>query len=892
MTVVGEATIKVRPDVSTFGTELSRDANGKLRNARGQFVKSGNEIGGSIATGAATGFKQKSGGVVSSVSSIAKKAAAVFVAGFAVTKGIDFFQGAFAQGDEARRIAAQTGAVIKSTGGIANVTTDQINALSTALSNQTGIDDDLIAKGANLLLTFTNVRNEAGKGNDVFNQATSILADMGTALGTDVAGSAIVVGKALNDPIKGITALTRVGVTFSDTQKEQIKNFIAAGDSASAQKVILAELTKEFGGSAAAQASGLDRLKVAWGNLQESVGQSLNPAIEGLVPQLQGVIGGLLPVLTALGGTLGSTFAAAMPVISALSPVLATVANRTGQLVASVFGALGPVITALAPPLTNIIGLIGSGLGQVLHAMAPALSSLAKALAPILTLVSTGLGELLVTLMPGIVKFGKVLAGVFDKVGPILLDVGKNVLAQIQPQLPALTKAMVDMAVAFGDIAVALIPLIIPLSKLSTLILTKFQVPVLIKLAQAVALIARAIAAWAKFTEPLRTAILGLVSAGLDKIIGFVDRLFAAFSQANFADAVARFTAGLHMIGDAVMGALAAVGAGVEAIVRFFQLLPGRIVSAIAALPGLLVTGITTALSFMLNAVISGITTAIAQFIAFPFRVLDAVLTLGPKLIGFIVTMFPQVVAAELRGLALMVGFFTSLPGRVIGAVVSLTPRLVGFVAGALSAAAGAAGRGVGAIVSEIGKMPGRILGLAGSILSAGKTIGGKVLDGIKAGITGAAGVVGDIAGALRDKLTAMFRSLVQKINDAIPDKIGPFGLPHNPVPNPFAFGGVTTQGRIDGDGSRRLEVVVPLERGRRRAAEVAAQSGLLDLIGATGGGSLFSMEVPVSVSFVGVVPTQEEAAMVGRTVGDAVAERAIRKRKVLADARTTAARS
>ena len=52
-----------------------------------------------------------------------------------------------------------------------------------ALSKKSGIDDEVIKSGANMLLTFTNIRNEAGKGNDVFNQTLPILNDMSVALG-------------------------------------------------------------------------------------------------------------------------------------------------------------------------------------------------------------------------------------------------------------------------------------------------------------------------------------------------------------------------------------------------------------------------------------------------------------------------------------------------------------------------------------------------------------------------------------------------------------------------------------------------------------------------------------------------------------------------------------
>lgn len=153
---------------------------------------------------------------------------------------------------EGQRVSAQTAAVLKSTGGAAKVTQGQIEDLAGSLSNLSGADDEAIQAGQNLLLTFTNVQNRAGKGNDIFNQATKTMLDMSTAMGTDAKGTAIQLGKALNDPVKGISALTRVGVTFTQGQKDSIKAMVAAGNTAGAQKVILAELQKEFGGSAEA----------------------------------------------------------------------------------------------------------------------------------------------------------------------------------------------------------------------------------------------------------------------------------------------------------------------------------------------------------------------------------------------------------------------------------------------------------------------------------------------------------------------------------------------------------------------------------------------------------------------------------------------------------------
>ena len=181
---------------------------------------------------------------------------------------------------ESAKIGRLTNAVIASTKGVANVTAAAVDKLTQSLSNKTAVDDELIQNAANVLLTFTKVRNEVGKGNDIFNQGTKAALNMSAALGTDLQGATMTIGKALNDPVRGITALTRAGIQFTQQQKDQIKAMVAAGDTLGAQKIILAELETQFGGAAEAAASPLERLKVVTENLGEKVGGFLLPYIE------------------------------------------------------------------------------------------------------------------------------------------------------------------------------------------------------------------------------------------------------------------------------------------------------------------------------------------------------------------------------------------------------------------------------------------------------------------------------------------------------------------------------------------------------------------------------------------------------------------------------------
>lgn len=250
----------------------------RLRNARKAAAET------RVVSGAVRGIgdeadraRRRSGVLSSALSTLGSNAglAALGMGALAVKVGAD----SIGEWREAQKAAAQTEAVIRSTGGAAGVTATEIGALANRLSVIAGVDDEAIQGAENLLLTFTRVRDEAGKGNDVFAQATATIVDMSAALKQDLKSSTIQVGKALNDPVKGITALRRVGVSFTEQQQEQIRALVKSGDTLAAQKIILRELRREFAGSAKANADPLDRLTVSWKNLEETIGGFIGPKV-------------------------------------------------------------------------------------------------------------------------------------------------------------------------------------------------------------------------------------------------------------------------------------------------------------------------------------------------------------------------------------------------------------------------------------------------------------------------------------------------------------------------------------------------------------------------------------------------------------------------------------
>jgi cell wall-associated NlpC family hydrolase len=190
-----------------------------------------------------------------------------------------------------QKAAAQTAQVLKSTGDVSGVTAAQVSKLADALSKKSGIDRATVQSGENLLLTFRNIRNVAGKNNDIFNQATKAALDLSVAFHRGLGPSSILVGKALNDPIKGLSALQRVGVTFTQGQKDMVKQLVASGNVMGAQKFILEQLTSRVGGAAEAYGKTLPgQIAKLHHTLDELIAQLLQKLLPSLVAITQKLV--------------------------------------------------------------------------------------------------------------------------------------------------------------------------------------------------------------------------------------------------------------------------------------------------------------------------------------------------------------------------------------------------------------------------------------------------------------------------------------------------------------------------------------------------------------------------------------------------------------------------
>ncbi|MBA2742553.1 MAG: phage tail length tape measure family protein [Actinobacteria bacterium] len=307
-----------------------------------------------------------------------------------VRAGINAVTGALRAGieefTEQQKVAAQTNAVLKSTGGIANVAAQDVTRLAGAIQNLSGIDDEAIASGANLLLTFKNVRNELGQGNQVFDRATKAAVDLSVAGFGAIDTTAKQLGKALNDPVRGMTALSRAGVTFTEKQRDSIKALVETNRMLDAQKLILREVESQVGGSAKALGDTLpgqltklrEAFRNAFGNLVGAVAEPLARVLGSFANFIPEIEQGVQRISAAVGPALSSLVDAFTSRLPELQRISSSVLEPLRQ---HVFPVVREVVDVIRNMWSNLIAIFDANSGNLRNI----LSNLGESLAAIWT---------------------------------------------------------------------------------------------------------------------------------------------------------------------------------------------------------------------------------------------------------------------------------------------------------------------------------------------------------------------------------------------------------------------------------------------------------------------------------------------------------------------------
>lgn len=344
--------------------------------------------------------------------------AAVFGAAGIATAGAAVGAAFVGMAADAEKGQAKLENTFKSMNAASFTTIDTLNDQADALAKATTFDDDAIKDFQSTLLTFGNVTG------DTFTEAVEVGADMAAFFGTDMQSAAVQLGKALNDPIKGITALSRVGVSFTDEQKAMIESMVEAGDTAGAQAIILGELEKQVGGTATA--------------MSETAGGQMSQALEDLGEAGESIGTLLLPVLASVAqglAGLADFVVASMPTIqAAIAPVIAFITS----LFSGAGGAVGGLKdifklvvdfwAANGPVLMSIAGQVFGAIANAVKVVAPIILELAKVVFPVVATAAGLLFKALDIAFKGIGGAFEILGNTFEAVAKVIGGVVEGVV--------------------------------------------------------------------------------------------------------------------------------------------------------------------------------------------------------------------------------------------------------------------------------------------------------------------------------------------------------------------------------------------------------------------------------------------------------------------------------
>jgi hypothetical protein len=308
-------------------------------------------------------------GAQNSLSGLQKKASSIAsgigrtVAALGLTLGFSAmvrgFNEATAAAEQAQVANDRIDAIAKSMDEFGNQTakvTKRIQDYADSQEFSLGVDADVIKATQAKLLTFRNLTRTAGTMGGAFDRATKAAIDMAAAGFGSAESNATQLGKALNDPIKGITALNRAGIQFTEDQKALIQSLVDSGKMLEAQDMILSEIESQVGGTAAATATASERMTLAFGAIQEELGKVLLPALNRLsawlvetVPKVQTFFKELTDPTTVMGASWGRMIG-----------VLDNTGAAFGRLIATISGS-GPQQSTLMDWVTTL----SAGLGQI-----------------------------------------------------------------------------------------------------------------------------------------------------------------------------------------------------------------------------------------------------------------------------------------------------------------------------------------------------------------------------------------------------------------------------------------------------------------------------------------------------------------------------------------------
>lgn len=247
---------------------------------------------------------------------------------------------------------------IKATGATAWTTTEDMVQMSKELADSSNYAVSEIQDMQSVLLGFRNITG------DTFEEASEAIMDMATVMGMDLKSATQTVGKALDDPIKGLDSLRRQGFQFTDEQKAQLEQLVKNGNQLEAQKIILEELSTTYGGAAKAAQSSFARMRNATTELKETLGNQLMPVINEVLSNSTNTIKQLTVEIQKID--FGYIFAIIKNIANMIKPVFEEIINYFKSFGGEIKGFFNSdTMKPFVSILDTLLGVLKSIFGEI-----------------------------------------------------------------------------------------------------------------------------------------------------------------------------------------------------------------------------------------------------------------------------------------------------------------------------------------------------------------------------------------------------------------------------------------------------------------------------------------------------------------------------------------------
>jgi len=470
-------------------------------------------------------------------------------------------------------------------------------------------------------------------------------------------------------------------------------------------------------------AEGSEAIRSLFSGILE-VASQLGPVLITVVKVLAS---GLGPALAEIGKVLGP---ALLDVVNRLAPAIAPLAKVLADLLVAVSPLLAPIaqlVALLAGVLTNAVGALIAELGPLIQIFSETLVQAFEAFMPVIAEMAKGL--------PIAAAAGTALAKAFAPLAPVIVKLASTIADSLLKAMPDLIKASEQLIPVFVDLAEALSAQLID------------------ALNQLIPLIPPLVALFVK----LAPVILTIATLGIRLVTWILNFSLACRNLVRDLGALVALLAG--GIAQGLTAAYNAVVTAGAAVIAWFQALPGRILSFLQALPGMLKQLFISALNGVATAIGFGAGLIVGIFTKLPARIAEAVVTLGPILWKWMQSVWDGVRTRVVNGVSATINFLRDFPRRAYNAVVSLIGLLRSLASAAWNGLVSRFNAGVSAAVSAARNLPGRIRSALGNLGNLLLNSGINIINGLINGINRGIGRVLDLVRGLADRVRSAFNS-------------------------------------------------------------------------------------------------------------------------------------